>query len=74
VVTVSGQLLVKHVLFDRQQLLNNALVGLQQWKRGVSTWSVQRSYLKDNWGGPVRSVRESVKRELESVKLKNIHC
>jgi hypothetical protein len=31
----------------------------------VSTWSVPRSYLEYNWGDPVSSVRESVKRALE---------
>jgi hypothetical protein len=74
VAAVSGQRLGKHVPVARQQILNNATVGLQQWKRGVSTWSVPRSYIEDNWGVPVSSVRESVKRGLESVKLKNIHC
>jgi hypothetical protein len=28
-------------------------------------WFVPRSYLEDNWGDPVSSVRESVKRGLE---------
>jgi hypothetical protein len=44
------------------------------WKRGVSTWSVPRSYKKGNWGDQVSSVREPVKRGFESVKLKNLHC
>jgi hypothetical protein len=33
---------------------------------------VPRSYLEDNWGDPISSVRESGKRELERVKLKNL--
>jgi hypothetical protein len=45
------QRLTKHVPVPREQILNNATVGLQQWKKGVSTWSVPRSYLEDNWGG-----------------------
>jgi hypothetical protein len=32
---VSGQRLVKHVPVARQQILNNATVGLQQWKSCV---------------------------------------
>jgi hypothetical protein len=36
-----------------------------------STSSVPRSYKEDNWGYQVSSVRESVKRGLKSVKLKN---
>jgi hypothetical protein len=32
---ISGQLLSKHVLVARQQILNNAIVGLQQWKSSV---------------------------------------
>jgi hypothetical protein len=32
---VSGQRLGKHVPFARQQILNNATVGLQQWKSYV---------------------------------------
>jgi hypothetical protein len=35
------------------------------WKRDVSTWSVQRSYLEDNRCDTVSSVRESVERGLE---------
>jgi hypothetical protein len=41
---VSKQRLSKHVPIPRQQILNNATVGLQQWKRGVSAWSVLRCY------------------------------
>jgi hypothetical protein len=33
--TVSGQRLGKHVPIARQQILNNATVGLQQWNRRV---------------------------------------
>jgi hypothetical protein len=29
---------------------------------------------KDKWGDQVSSIRESVKRGLERVKLKNLHC
>jgi hypothetical protein len=29
---------------------------------------------EDNWSDPVSSVWESVKRGLEGVKLKNLHC
>jgi hypothetical protein len=36
-VTVSGQWLGKHIPVARQQIINNATVGLQQWKWGVST-------------------------------------
>jgi hypothetical protein len=39
-----------------------------------SNRSVPRSYKEDNWGDQVSSVRESVKRGLERVKLKNHHC
>jgi hypothetical protein len=38
------------------------------------TRSEQRSYKKDNWGNRVSSVRQSVKRRVERVKLKNLHC
>jgi hypothetical protein len=34
-VAVSGQWLGKHVLVATQQILNNARVGLQQWKSCV---------------------------------------
>jgi hypothetical protein len=40
----SGQILDKHVPIARQHVLNNATVGLQQWKRGGSAWSVLRCY------------------------------
>jgi hypothetical protein len=43
--------------FVRQQILNNETVGLQQCKRGLSAWSVRRSYLEDSWVHPVSSVR-----------------
>jgi hypothetical protein len=33
-----------------------------------------RRYKEENWGDEVISVREAVKREPESVKLKNLHC
>jgi hypothetical protein len=32
---VPGQWLGKHVLVSRKQILNNATVGLKQWKRVV---------------------------------------
>jgi hypothetical protein len=40
------------------------------WKQSVSTWSVLRSYLEDNWGdqfssAQFSSVREPVRRELQ---------
>jgi hypothetical protein len=55
------------------------------WKWGDSMWSVSRSYLEDNWGDQLSSVRESVRirgswnrgaiqRGLVCVKLKNLHC
>jgi hypothetical protein len=62
---VSGQRLGEHVPVARQQILINETVGLQQWKRGVSTWSVQRSYLEDDRGDPVSSIRKYVKKGLE---------
>jgi hypothetical protein len=62
---VSGQRLGEHVPVATQQILNNETVGLQQWKRGIPKWSVPRSYVEDNWGKPVSSVRESVKKLLE---------
>jgi hypothetical protein len=34
-------------------------------QRGVSTWSMQRSYLEDNWGDPVSSLQESVRKRFE---------
>jgi hypothetical protein len=37
---VSRQQLGKHVPVAMQQILNNATIGLQQWKRGVSAWPV----------------------------------
>jgi hypothetical protein len=40
------------------------------WKRGVSTWSVPRSYKEDHSS----SVRVCVKRGLVRVKLKNLNC
>jgi hypothetical protein len=43
-VTVTGKRLRKHVPVVEQQILNNAIAGVQQWKRGVSTWSVPRCY------------------------------
>jgi hypothetical protein len=33
-----------------------------------------RSYKEDNWGDQVSSAWESVKKELERVKLKNLYC
>jgi hypothetical protein len=62
---VSGQRIGKNVPVARQQILNNTTVEIQQWKHGVSTWSVPRSYLEDNWGASVCSVRECVKTGLE---------
>jgi hypothetical protein len=41
---VSGQRLSKHVPVAKQQVVNNATAGLQQWKRSVSAWSVPRCY------------------------------
>jgi hypothetical protein len=43
------------------------------WKKGASLLSVTRSYLEDNWGDQVSSVRASVKKGLERVKLKYLH-
>jgi hypothetical protein len=43
-------------------------------EKDVSTRSVTRSYLEENWGYQVGSVQEAVKRGLERVKLKNLHC
>jgi hypothetical protein len=43
-VIVATPRLGKHVPVARQQILSNVTVGLQQWKRGVSTWSVPRCY------------------------------
>jgi hypothetical protein len=40
----TGQRFGKHVPVARQQILNNATVVLQQWKRGVSTWSFPGCY------------------------------
>jgi hypothetical protein len=37
---------------------------------GVSTWSVPRSFLNENWGDKVSPSREFVKRGLELVKLR----
>jgi hypothetical protein len=71
---VSEQRLGKHVPVARQQILNNAVVGLQQWKSCISTWSVPRSYFEDNWSDQVSSVQASVKRGLVRVKLNNLHC
>jgi hypothetical protein len=59
------QRLGKHFPVARQHILNNATVGLQQWKNCVSTWSVPRSY-KQRARSVVNSVRESVKRGLEA--------
>jgi hypothetical protein len=69
----SGQRLSKHVPIVRQQILNNATVGLQQWKRGVSAWSVLRCY-KQLSQLILSSVRESVKKGLQRVMLKNLRC
>jgi hypothetical protein len=33
-------------------------------------WSMPRSYLEDNWGDQVSSIKESVRRRLERGKLK----
>jgi hypothetical protein len=48
----------RHKLLDlmniaivRQLILNNAAVGLQQWKRGVSMWSVLRCYKQGTKSG-----------------------
>jgi hypothetical protein len=41
---------------------------------GASTWSVPRSFINKNWGDKVSPSREFVKRGLELVKLKNLHC
>jgi hypothetical protein len=42
--TVSGQQLGKHIPVARRQIINNATVGLQQWKQGVSMWCMQSCY------------------------------
>jgi hypothetical protein len=67
---VSGQRLGKHVSAgtNRRATIDVLL------ETGISVQSVARSYKEDNWGGQVSSVRESVKRGLELVKLKNLHC
>jgi hypothetical protein len=36
-------------------------VSIREWTV-LSTWSVPRSYKKDNWGNQVSSVREAVKK------------
>jgi hypothetical protein len=65
------QRLDKHFAVTRQQILNNATDGLQQWKPGVSTWSVPRCYKQRTKSVQLSSAREAVKRGLERVKLKN---
>jgi hypothetical protein len=62
---VSGERLGKNVNAASQQILSNATVGLQQWKRCVSTWSVPRSCLEDNWSDPISSLRDFMKSGLE---------
>jgi hypothetical protein len=57
-----------------QRLGRHVLAAMNQHATGVSTRSVARSYKEENWGDQVNSVRESVKRGLERVKLKNLHC
>jgi hypothetical protein len=44
---VSGQRLGEHIPVPRHQIHINVTVGLQQWKRCVSTWSVPRNYKRD---------------------------
>jgi uncharacterized protein (DUF1501 family) len=67
---VAGQRLGKHVptATNRRTTIEVLL------ETGVSTRSVPRSYKEDNWGDHVSSVWKSVKRGLEHVKLKNLHC
>jgi hypothetical protein len=66
---LSGQWLSKHVPIARQQILNNATVGLQQWRSSVFCM-VHVERLKGRQGLELsqlsfNSVRESVKRGLE---------
>jgi hypothetical protein len=58
------QRLDKHVPFARQQILNNATAGPQQWK--VCFYQVRAARGS--------SALKTVKRGPKSVKLKNLHC
>jgi hypothetical protein len=71
---VSRQWLRKHISVTKQQILNNATVGLQQCKSCVFYVVVPRCYKQGTRLDPVSSVRESVKKALEHGKLKNLHC
>jgi hypothetical protein len=51
-----------HDPVDRQQILNNATVRLQQWERNVSTWHVPRCYKEGKKSIQSSSAREAVKR------------
>jgi hypothetical protein len=60
--------------FAKQQILNNAAVGLQQWELYVSTWFVTKCYKHVIYQLKVSSAREALKRGPQRVKLKNLHC
>jgi hypothetical protein len=61
----SGQRLGKHVPVARHQVLNNATVGLQQWKNCFLPSPCRDVISKGQDQSLVSSVRESVKRGLE---------
>jgi hypothetical protein len=64
---VSGQRLGKHVPVAREQILNNATVGLHNGRAVFSMWSVPRGYRRDEvWNLVDSFVREYVKRGLEA--------
>jgi hypothetical protein len=65
---VSGQRLGKHIPVARQQILNNGTVGLcvQQWKNCFLRGPCQDVISIGQDQSLVNSVRESVKRRLES--------
>jgi hypothetical protein len=71
--SVSGQRLGKHVPVAMQQILNNATIGLQQWKSLFSAWSVPRCYKQGTRLeiGQLWDIRRTV---TTSQKLENFLC
>jgi hypothetical protein len=68
---VSRQRLGKHVpAATNPRATTEVLFETGVFLRGA----VSRSCLEGNWGDPLSSIRESVKRGLERVKLKNLQC
>jgi hypothetical protein len=70
IIRVSMQRLGKHVPREANRRATIEVL----LETGVSTQSVPRNYKEETWVVQVNFVRESVKRGLQRVKLKYLHC